>query len=338
MRRLSDMIGNLASWLQHQWYEESTPSRLLMPLSALFQQAVKFRRTVYRLGLVRSKRLPVPVIVVGNISVGGTGKTPLVIWLAEFLRQAGYCPGVISRGYGGRKLSEPRAVGAECDPAEVGDEPLLIARRTRCPVSICPDRVAAGRALIQRGDCDIVISDDGLQHYALARDIEIAVIDGDRRCGNGRCLPAGPLREAVERLDEVDLVVCQGQPQMGEFGMALSGEYAVNLSDETLRRPLASFAGRHCRAIAGIGNPGRFFAYLRHRGLEVKGQAFPDHYVYQRDDIRFGDELPVLMTEKDAVKCRRFAGKHDWYVPVAAILPPAFGDNLLALLRRKCDG
>jgi tetraacyldisaccharide 4'-kinase len=230
------------------------------------------------------------------------------------------------------------AVSPDSDPVEVGDEPLLIARRSRCPVFICADRLAAGRALLQRGGCDIVISDDGLQHYALARDIEIAVIDGERRCGNGLCLPAGPLREPAERLGDVDLVVCQGRPETGEFAMTLSGEYAVNLLDETCRKPLVSFSGMPLRAIAGIGNPGRFFAHLRHLGLECKERAFPDHHLYQRQDLGFGDDLPILMTEKDAVKCKRFAAAHHWSVPVEAILPPAFGDNLLKLLRAKCDG
>jgi len=337
-RHATGMKLALAVWLQHQWYEGSASNILLRPLSTLFLQAVKVRRAAYRFGFKQPDRLTVPVIVVGNLSVGGTGKTPLVVWLVEFLRKAGYRPGVISRGYGGSTLQGPVAVESESDPRIVGDEPLLIARRTGRPVMVFPERAVAGRSLLERTDCDIVISDDGLQHYALARDVEIAVIDGERRFGNGRCLPAGPLREPLERLGEVDLVVCQGRPQSGEFGMTLAGDHAVNLLDQTLKKPLADFAGAKLRAIAGIGNPERFFAHLRDLDLEFEETAFPDHHPYRREDIGFGDDAPVLMTEKDAVKCRSIAGERHWYVPVDAHLPPEFGEKLLNLLKAKCDG
>lgn len=332
------MKQRLAAWLQEQWYGSQAPNILLMALEFLFRRGVKLRRAAYRHGLRKSERLPVPVIVVGNISVGGTGKTPLVIWLADFLLRAGYRPGIISRGYGGRKPGEPIMANPESDPREVGDEPLLIARRTGRPVCVFPLRAAAGRTLLKRTDCDIVICDDGLQHYALARDVEIAVIDGARRFGNGRCLPAGPLRESVERLAEADLVVCQGRAESGEFPMTLAGNHAVNLLDETRKKSLTEFADMKLHAVAGTGNPGRFFAYLQSLGLAIEPKAFPDHHRFRREDIGFGDDRPVLMTEKDAVKCRDFAGEQHWYVPVEARLPLEFGEKLLNLLRVKCDG
>jgi len=332
------MKQRLAAWLQKQWYQDRAPSILLTALAVLFRQGVKLRRAAYRCGLKKSERLCVPVVVVGNISVGGTGKTPLVIWLAEFLLKSGYRPGIISRGYGGGKLAEPMLVTPQSDPRKVGDEPLLIARRSGRPICVFPARAAAGRALLARTDCDVLISDDGLQHYALARDMEIAVIDGVRRFGNGRCLPAGPLREPVERLSEVDLVVCQGRPEPGEFAMTLSGGHAVNLLDETRKKPLAEFADMKLHAIAGIGNPDRFFAYLQGFGLAIEPKVFPDHHPFWREDIWFGDDRPVLMTEKDAVKCRDIVGEQHWYVPVEAQVPFEFGEKLLNLLKAKCDG
>jgi tetraacyldisaccharide 4'-kinase len=332
------MKQRLAAWLQKQWYGGCTPNVLLMVPAILFRQGVKLRRAAYRYGFKKCQRLPVPVIVVGNISVGGTGKTPLVVWLADFLLKKGYRPGVISRGYGCGELAGPSLVVARSDPRSVGDEPVLIARRTGRPVCVYPARAEAGRALLARSDCDVLICDDGLQHYALARDVEIAVIDGERRFGNGRCLPAGPLRETVERLSEVDLVVCQGRAKPDEFAMTLSGDHAVNLLDETRTKPLAEFADVKLHAVAGIGNPDRFFAYLRGLALSIEPRAFEDHHPFRREDIWFDDGLPVLMTEKDAVKCRDIAGAQHWYVPVKARLPLEFGEKLLNLLRARCDG
>lgn len=328
----------LADWLQRQWYARPAPNPWLQPLSAAFQAAAAARRAAYGRGWKTAERLPVPVIVVGNLSVGGTGKTPLTLWLAEFLGAAGFKPGIVSRGYGGCKSGAPLAVGADSDPREVGDEPLLIARRSGRPVYVFPQRARAGRALLAATDCDLVIADDGLQHYALARDLEIAVIDGARRFGNGACLPAGPLREPPARLPEVDLIVCQGTPEAGEYAMELVGATAVSLRDPSLRKPLAAFAGAPLRAVAGIGHPERFFAWLRRAGLDFEATAFPDHHRFRPQDICFGDGAPVLMTEKDAVKCQALAGEQHWYVPVEAKLPAAFGENLLRLLESKRNG
>jgi tetraacyldisaccharide 4'-kinase len=221
----------------------------------------------------------------------------------------------------------------EPDPAQVGDEPALIAIRTGVPVAVGANRPAAARLLLDEG-VDVVIADDGLQHYALARDVEVCVVDGARRLGNGRLLPAGPLREAASRLGEVDFVVCNGgQPRANEIPMRLVADAAVSLAGDAMRKPLAAFAGCRVHAVAGIGHPQRFFDTLRGFGIDVIGHSFPDHHRYVSSDLAFGDDLPVLMTEKDAVKCRGFAGANRWAVPGAAELPPAFLADLATHLK-----
>ncbi len=323
----------LAEWLQHQWYE-TKPPLLLLPLSGLFRAIVAIRRSAYRKHWKSTERLPVPVIVVGNLTVGGTGKTPMTIWLTEFLSRSGYKPGVVSRGYGGRKQDKPVAVNVHSDPAEVGDEPVLIAKRTGCPVYVFPRRAEAGRLLLAETDCDIIIADDGLQHYALARDVEIALVDGERRFGNGECLPAGPLREPVERLAEVDFVVCRGAALANEFPLTLSFGEAINLTNPSQTKPLSEFIGiQSLYAIAGIGHPGRFFAQLKNAGLSFEERAFPDHHAFTPEDLNFGENATLLMTEKDAVKCRGFANQQFWTVPLQGDLPPAFGEALLQKLK-----
>lgn len=332
-----DWDQRLSAWSEHLWYRRSAASRLLMPLSALFFAVVKLRRWLYKVGILKVPRLPVPVVVVGNISVGGTGKTPLVVWLVEFLKKSGFRPGVVSRGYGGNVVSQPRRVTAESDPLSVGDEAVLIARRARCPMVVGAKRAEAARALLGFGECDVIVSDDGLQHYALGRDVEIAVIDGVRRLGNGWILPAGPLREPAERLDEVDLVVCNGDPADGEFAMQVTGHSAVNLVSLE-ERPLESFQSASVHALAGIGNPDRFFKLLSRHGIPFDRRIFPDHSVYNEADLRFDDARPVLMTEKDAVKCAPFADDRLWYVPVQARLDQRFGERLLILLQEIKNG
>jgi tetraacyldisaccharide 4'-kinase len=276
--------------------------------------------------------MPVPVIVVGNITVGGTGKTPLIIWLAELLKNAAYKPGIISRGYGGKSDALAQLVNENSDVNCVSDEALLIARQTRLPVVVSPSRVDAAKKLLSKFDCNIVLSDDGLQHYKLNRDIEIAVIDGERRFGNGYCLPAGPLREPIERLSSVDFIVVNGEKYADhEFSMQLVGNAAVNLLTSE-QKPLQAFQGIACHALAGIGNPERFFKLLELAGLSCTTHNYPDHHPFARDDIEFGDNKPVLMTEKDAVKCTDFAGEKHWYLPVKAVPEPAFGQQLLDLL------
>jgi tetraacyldisaccharide 4'-kinase len=322
------------------WYEGARPPLWTWPLGRLFCALAGLRRWAYTKGLASVHRMPVPVIVVGNIAVGGTGKTPLVIWLAGWLRARGWRPGIVSRGYKGQAERWPLPVSADSSPHLVGDEPVLIARRTGCPLWVGPDRVDAARALLAAAECDIILSDDGLQHYRLGRDLEIAVIDGERRLGNRRCLPAGPLREAPGRLDAVDLLVCNGgQPQTREFGMALRPGALVNLRRPDRERELASLVGQRVLALAGIGNPGRFFALLRGAGLEVEERAFPDHHEYRARDLPSeADPRALLMTEKDAVKLAGMARNNDWCLPVKAELDPVFEHRLDLLLKGFTDG
>ena len=310
----------MRAWLTRRWYSPSPAPWFLRPLAALFGVLARARRARQQ-ARARENRLPVPVIVVGNIAVGGTGKTPFVIWLVERLREWGWKPGVISRGYGGGARSWPQRVSADSDPGLVGDEPVLIATRARCPVVVGPDRLAAGRALLEGGNVDIVVSDDGLQHYKLWRDLEIAVVDATRGLGNGRLLPAGPLREAQSRLGEVGLVVANGPgwtaPAGRQVTMRLSAVEARSL-DGSETRPIGAFAGQTVHAVAGIGNPARFFAMLSQQNIRLVVHPFPDHHPFVRGDLEFGDALPVMMTEKDAVKCRGFASAGHWVVPVEA--------------------
>jgi len=318
--------------LDRYWDSLNLAVLLLWPLSLLFGIVVRLRRLAYRRGWFKSCRVNAPVIVVGNITVGGAGKTPLVVWLVDVLRDAGYQPGIVSRGYGGRSPYWPRRVEADSDPREMGDEPVLLARRCHCPVVVAPDRVAAARLLLADYSCDVILCDDGLQHYRLARDLEIAVIDGDRGLGNGFCLPAGPLREPPGRLASVDCVVSNGAARAGACRMTLVGGQAVNLADPGLTRPLASFRGGAVRAVAGIGNPARFFRLLQDFGIRALEQPFPDHHPFTAADLDFDDRLPVLMTEKDAVKCHSLARDTFWYVPVAAQVDPELTTRLLARL------
>jgi tetraacyldisaccharide 4'-kinase len=319
--------------LDSYWQTRNPVALTLLPLSWLFCASAVVRRLAYGRGWLRMHRLPVPVIVVGNITVGGTGKTPLVIRLVAILRSLGLRPGVVSRGYGGRVgQGPPRRVTPESDPGEVGDEPVLIARRCGVPVWVSPRRAEAGRALLAHSDCVVLICDDGLQHYALARDLEIAVMDG-RGAGNGLCLPAGPLREPLGRLGAVDLRVLNGgDGEDGALRMQLHPGQAVSLRHPDRAMPLAAFAGQRVHALAGIGHPARFFATLREAGVEPIEHPFPDHHAYSPADIRFGDGCAVLMTEKDAVKCGPFAGSEHWAVPVDAQLEAAFERRLGDLL------
>jgi tetraacyldisaccharide 4'-kinase len=330
-------------WLQRQWLRLTPWHVVLLPLSALFGLVVALRRALFRVGLLRAIRLPVPVVVVGNISVGGTGKTPLVLWLADFLRRQGYHPGIVSRGYGGRAQGVA-AVDACSDPALVGDEPLLLARKSGCPVWVGRDRAAAGNALLRaHPECDVLVSDDGLQHYRLGRDLEIVVVDGERKFGNGLLLPAGPLREGVSRLRSVDAVVVNGgglkavMRLRNEFEMSLKGEVFCNLRNPNLRARAPVFGGKKLHAVAGIGNPQRFFAHLRRLGLVFEEHAFPDHCVFRPQDLNYDNADALLMTEKDAVKCAGFADERYWTLAVEAVLPPAFGKIMLQKLR-NVDG
>jgi tetraacyldisaccharide 4'-kinase len=321
--------------LQHHWYRLSPLHLLLFPLSLIFRSLAALRRFLYRSGILSSIKIPVPVVVVGNISVGGTGKTPLTLWLVQQLIENGWHPGIVSRGYTKNKVRQktPREVSFDDAANVVGDEPLLMAQRALCPVWIGRDRPAAALALLQsHPECDIILSDDGLQHYRLQRDAEIAVVDGARRFGNGMLLPAGPLRETVSRLKSVDAVVINGgEAQNGEFVMRLEGTRFHNLLNPGLVVTSAEFAGQRLHAIAGIGHPRRFFTHLEHLGLFAQQHPFPDHHHYTAEDIAFEDADAILMTEKDAVKCASFATEKCWVLRVDALVSP----DLTQLIQKK---
>lgn len=303
----------------------------MMPLSFAYGAVSGSRRFIYAKHLRRSTRLSRPVVIVGNLSVGGTGKTPLVCWLVARLGERGYKPGVVTRGYGG-SIRTVRLIESSDDPAVVGDEPVLLARRTGVPVAVGRDRPAAAQLLVGAG-CDVIVSDDGLQHYALARDCEVVVIDGDRRFGNGWLLPAGPLREARSRLKLADAVVVNGGRALieGALIMRLEAKNAVAAAGGRVT-PLQKFAGRTVHAIAGIGNPERFFNMLRAHGIEVMGHPLADHARLRAQDIVFADDKPVLMTEKDAVKCKALIDERHWYVPVNAYFDAGESTTLLDIV------
>jgi tetraacyldisaccharide 4'-kinase len=324
---------SVQSWLNRIWYGGSTPPWWLLPLSLVYGAAAGSRRYLYARHVRKSTRISAPVIVVGNLSVGGTGKTPLVCWLAARLAERGFKPGVVTRGYGGSS-GRVRLIDSADDPKLAGDESILLARRTGAPVAVGRDRPAASQLLVDAG-CDVIVSDDGLQHYALERDCEIIVIDGDRRFGNGWLLPAGPLRETPARLAAADAVVVNGGRALldGALSMRLEANNAHCVIGGAVK-PLDAFAGSSVHAIAGIGNPERFFNMLRAHGIEVAGHPLPDHAHLQAADISFADERPVLMTEKDAVKCAAIAGPHHWYVPVTASFGGGEANVLLDVVTR----
>jgi tetraacyldisaccharide 4'-kinase len=313
---------------------------LLLPLAMPFALTVGLRRLAYRRGWLPAFRLPVPVVVVGNVVVGGSGKTPLVLHLAQALSERGWRPGIVSRGYGGSRRGV-EAVTERSDPARVGDEPLLLARRAGCPVFVGNDRVAAGRALLAaHPDCNLLIADDGLQHLRLARDIEIVVMDG-RGLGNGWPLPAGPLRECPRRLAEAHALVLNGEaalPRQAQalpvFRMRLVGERFYNLHDPRRTCGAEELRGRRLHALAGIGDPARFFRHLDRMGLKAQLHAYPDHHRFQPSDPVFERAAVLLMTEKDAVKCEGFAPPETWVLPVRAQLDP----DLAEWLVEKLDG
>ena len=318
------------------WQHRKLKSRLLLPLAALFAVVAAARRLAWKSGLLRSRHPGVPVIIVGNITAGGTGKTPLVLWLARFLRERGMHPAIISRGYGAAR-TDPRPVPADGSAADFGDEPVLMAQRADCPVWVGADRAIVAKAV--RGshpEVDVILSDDGLQHYRLARDVEIAVIDGARGLGNGWPLPAGPLREPPSRLAEVDAVVVNGGNPDGAFPQALpmrlQGDRFRNLGLPRHVVTAAHFRGMRVHAVAGIGHPPRFFGQLRELGLVCSEHPFPDHHPFRTADLAFGDDAPVVMTEKDAVKCAAFATDNHWALVVDAGVDPRLGELVTARL------
>jgi len=314
------------------WYRRGAIAWLLWPVSLLFGVLVFLRRFLYFIRILKSRHPGIPVIVVGNVTVGGSGKTPLVLWTAEFLKAKGFSPAIVSRGYGGGSET-PRAATIADEAAEVGDEPILLSRRSGCPVWVGADRFAVIAAMRSANpDVNLVILDDGLQHYRLRRDLEIAVVDA-RGLGNGFLLPAGPLREPAWRLRTVDAVVANGLSRKEDFSMVLVGDTLHRMTDSRDRRLLKAFAGQKVHAVAGIGDPKRFFLQLGAAGVKVQPHPFPDHHAFKPRDLEFGDDLPVLMTEKDAVKLRSAARPNWWVLPVTARPDAAFGDWLL----RKTD-
>jgi tetraacyldisaccharide 4'-kinase len=318
------------SGLERHWYRITPLHLLLYPVSLIFRLLAALRRALYRAGLLHSIRLPVPVIVVGNISVGGTGKTPLTLALAQQLIESGMHPLIVSRGHGSDSQM-PRAVTPDSDARNVGDEPLLMARRQLCPVWVGKDRAAAAQAgLDANPQCDVVLCDDGLQHYRLQRDAEIAVIDGMRRFGNGLLLPAGPLREPAARLNTVDAVVVNGgEAAAGEYAMSLDGAQFYNLLDPARIVTAAHFHALRNHAVAGIGNPMRYFLHLESLGIAFTPHPFPDHHPYRAEDLAFADCDAILLTEKDAVKCAAFADERYWVLRVDARIDPALTAHIL---------
>jgi tetraacyldisaccharide 4'-kinase len=317
-------------WLERHWYRITPLHLLLLPASLIFLLLAVARRALYRSGILPREKLPVPVIVVGNITVGGSGKTPLTLWLAQQLLDNGWHPGIISRGYGSR-TSAPQAVHSSSETDAVGDEAVLMAQRGLCPVWVGRDRPAAGRALLHaHPECDVLLSDDGLQHYRLRRDVEIAVLDGLRRFGNGLPLPAGPLRELPSRLHGVDAVISNGGAAAGgEFRMRLDGDVFYNLANPATVRRASDFHGQRLHAIAGIGHPQRFFAHLNNLGLDVQAHPFPDHHRYTPDILDYVGADAILMTEKDAVKCAAFATEKYWVLRVDALVDPTLTHHIL---------
>ena len=321
-------------WLQHHWHRITPLHLILFPLSLIFRLLVAVRREMYRNGMLASHQLLLPVIVIGNITVGGTGKTPLTLALAQQLVELGWHPLIISRGYG-RTTSRPQEVSISSTSTQAGDEPLLMAQRKICPVWVGADRVATARAALQiHRLCNVVLCDDGLQHYRLQRDIEIAVIDGVRGFGNALVLPAGPLREPVSRLQTVDAVVVNGGGvAAGQYAMSLSGKTFYNLLDATRKAAPADFHQQNIHAVAGIGNPQRYFQHLESLGISFTPHAFPDHHPYTASDLAFADCDAILMTEKDAVKCVAFADARYWALRVDAQIDSV----LLGHILRKID-
>ena len=320
-------MKTLETWLLSVWYGHKPLAQLaLLPLTTLY---CLISRVKQWLDTRKQVAQPVPVIVVGNITVGGTGKTPVVIWLVEQLQALGLTVGVISRGYGGK--AGVATVTANSDPQNVGDEPVLIAQRTHVPLVVGRQRNLAIQRLLADTACDVIISDDGLQHYAMARALEIVVVDGQRQFGNGYCLPAGALREPLSRLASVDFVLTNGQ------NLQVQGDTLINLrSGNPLK--LSEFAGQTVQVVTGIGNPQRFINSLQAAGLTVIAHIYPDHYAFNGTELQLKPDLPILMTEKDAVKCRAFAAEHCWYLPITAHIEADLAQRLLTRIRDLVHG
>jgi tetraacyldisaccharide 4'-kinase len=318
------------NWLHRIWYGASPWYRLLLPLTGIYWVLITLRSCLYGMGILGRHRAIVPVIIVGNITAGGTGKTPVTIWLARELRDRGFNPGIVSRGYGGSRSGSSMRVDAASDPGVVGDEPVLLARRAECPVVVDANRARAAEMLVDDG-VDVIIADDGLQHYRLERTYEICVIDGARGLGNRLLLPAGPLRETIDRLSEVDQVLVNGKLREDAENTTAVEQNAIEFElvarevsrlNGSLTRPVEGFSGTTVHGVAAIGNPARFFDMLRSHGMQVIEHAFPDHARLGASDLDFGDDFEVLMTEKDAVKLAAAISDKYWTVPVDLEIDP----------------
>lgn len=314
-------------------YSKSLVSLLLLPLSAVFLLISFIRKTLYEFNFLKSFKLKIPVIVIGNITSGGTGKTPLIIYLANELKKNGYRPGIISRGYGS-KSEGVMEVSQKSDVAEAGDEPMLIQKHTHLPVFVSKDRVLAAKALVKKyAKTDVILSDDGIQHYRLRRDLEVLVIDGTRKFGNGYLLPAGPLREFRSKLKTVDAIVCNHKKVIdGSYLMKYKGHLLINLKTNK-KIHLNNLSLKNIHAIAGIGNPDHFFDYLKTYNILFSSSAFQDHYKFSKKDFRDMNDKNIIMTEKDAVKCQQFSRNNFWYLPVIAEVDSKFTDVILKKLR-----
>jgi len=323
----------MRAFILAHWYRArlSWFSVLLLPLAWVFRVIIFLRQK-----FIQSHRCALPVIIVGNITVGGTGKTPFIIWLADFLSRQGFKPGILTRGVGGVEPKLPHRVLTSDSVTAIGDEAKLLSIRCHAPIIICQNRLAGARALSQT-ECDIIICDDGLQHYQLQRDIEILMVDSQRKFGNQQLLPAGPLREPVTRLKTVDLVVSHPLAEADQYAMHWLCHDLVSLT-QGHKIPLQQLAHKSVIAMAGIGHPQRFFDVLKQHHLQIQPKIFPDHYAYQRQDLDFDSQLPVIMTQKDAVKCQTFENLSNnlWYLPVSVSLPQTFENALMNLIQKKC--
>jgi len=315
------------------WNKKGVLARCLLPISLVFGALGSTRRLAFSRSWKPSYHAGVTTVVVGNINVGGSGKSPLIISLVKLLRRQGLTVGIISRGYGGAEIGKPQWVQPFSSPMAVGDEAVMLARRCECPVVVCVDRVAAAKLLLERQKVDVLLSDDGLQHYALRRDIEIAVVDARRELGNGWLMPAGPLREPAWRLQTVDFVVRNGEAS--GFVLEPTGLQSLHSAQ---RVELAAFRDKRVHAVAGIGNPARFFDSLRAKGIQVVEHAFSDHHKFTAEDLAFAMDLPILMTEKDAVKCAGLVLKDAWYVPVEALLARDWSEKFGASVVKHVAG
>ncbi len=335
------MQNALYQWIHRVWYDGGSGYQVLLPLSGIYWLLLRLRRLLYACGIFKTRNVGVPVIVVGNITAGGTGKTPTSIWLAKSLKERGFRPGIVSRGYGGSKSFSSMRVDAASDPAVVGDEPVLLAKRSACPVAVDKDRVRAVGMLVDDG-ADLIIADDGLQHRRLERSYEICVIDGTRWLGNRLILPAGPLRETASRLAEVDQILVNGrirdesatatEQNAIEFELVATEVCRLNGS---LVRPIGRFADMTVHGVAAIGNPGRFFDLLRAHGMQVIEHAYPDHAPIHSRSLNFADEFDILMTEKDAVKFGTKLTDRFWYVPVELAMDPVLAGPWLEQIESR---